>query len=81
MSKIILSGAKLKCGEGLAPSSLTVIPKQIDGDDKPVATVQDYKPFVNIAALANVSTGTGEIVVVRPDGCCGLKVVGQIRLR
>jgi len=22
----------------------------------------------------------GEVVVVRPDGCCGLRVVGRIRI-
>jgi phosphohistidine phosphatase SixA len=35
---------------------------------------------VNIAALTKLSIGTGEVVVVRPDGCCGLKVVGRIRV-
>ena len=35
---------------------------------------------VNIAALTKLSVGTGEVVVVRPDGCCGLKVVGRIRI-
>ncbi len=48
---------------------------------KPKATVVMVTHNVNIAALTNVAAGTGEIVVVRPDGCCGLKVVGQIRLR
>lgn len=33
---------------------------------------------VNIAALTKLSVATGEIVVVRPDGCCGLKVVGRL---
>ena len=36
---------------------------------------------VNIASLTKLSVGTGEIVVVRPDGCCGLRVVGRIRIR
>jgi hypothetical protein len=35
---------------------------------------------VNIAALTGQAVGTGEIVVVRPDGCCGLKLVGRIRV-
>ena len=33
---------------------------------------------VNIAALTRLSVATGEIVVVRPDGCCGLKTLGRI---
>jgi broad specificity phosphatase PhoE len=33
---------------------------------------------VNIAALTKLSVATGEIVVVRPDGCCGLRPLGRI---
>ena len=36
---------------------------------------------VNIAALTKLSVGTGEIVVVRAEGCCGLKVIGRIAIR
>ena len=35
---------------------------------------------VNIAALTRLSVATGEIVVVRPDGCCGLRTVGRLKL-
>ena len=35
---------------------------------------------VNIAALTRLSVATAEIVVVRPDGCCGLRTVGRIKL-
>jgi hypothetical protein len=35
---------------------------------------------VNIAALTKLTVGAGEIVVVRPDGCCGSRVVGRIRI-
>jgi hypothetical protein len=33
---------------------------------------------VNIAALTGLSVATGEIVVVRPDGCCGLRVIERL---
>jgi len=33
---------------------------------------------VNIAALTRLSVATGEIVVVRPDGCCSLRTLGRI---
>jgi broad specificity phosphatase PhoE len=33
---------------------------------------------VNIAALTKLSVAAGEIVVVRPDGCCGLRTLGRI---
>ena len=35
---------------------------------------------VNIAALTRLSIAQAEMVVVRPDGCCGLKVVGRLRV-
>ncbi|MGE0358079.1 MAG: histidine phosphatase family protein [Burkholderiales bacterium] len=47
---------------------------------RPAGTVVMVTHNVNIAALTKLSVGTGEIVVVRPDGCCGLKVVGRIRI-
>ena len=33
---------------------------------------------VNIASLTKLSIAPGEIVVVRPDGCCGLRVSGRL---
>ena len=35
---------------------------------------------VNIASLTKLSVAPAEIVVVRPDGCCGLRVAGRLRL-
>lgn len=35
---------------------------------------------VNIASLTKLSIAPGEMVVVRPDGCCGLRVVGRLLL-
>ncbi|HEX4942827.1 MAG TPA: histidine phosphatase family protein [Usitatibacteraceae bacterium] len=48
---------------------------------KPKGTIVMVTHNVNIAALTGLSVGTGEIVVLRPDGCCGLKVVGRIAIR
>ena len=47
---------------------------------RPKGTVVMVTHNVNIAALNRLSVGTGEVVVVRPDGCCGMRVVGQIRI-
>ncbi len=47
---------------------------------RPKGTVVMVTHNVNIAALTGISPGTGEVVVVRPDGCCGLRVVGRIRI-
>jgi phosphohistidine phosphatase SixA len=35
---------------------------------------------VNITALVNVFTEQSEIVVVKPDGCCGTRVYGTLKL-
>jgi broad specificity phosphatase PhoE len=35
---------------------------------------------VNIAALTKLSVAPAEIVVVRPDGCCGLRTLGRLKL-
>ena len=35
---------------------------------------------VNIAALTKLSVETGEIVVVRPDGCCGVRRVERLKI-
>jgi phosphohistidine phosphatase SixA len=45
---------------------------------KPAGSVVMVTHNVNIAALTRLSVATGEIVVVRPDGCCGLRVLGRI---
>ena len=47
---------------------------------RPKGTVVMVTHHVNIEALTKHAVGTGEIVVVRPDGCCGLRVVGRIRI-
>ncbi len=48
---------------------------------RPKGTVVMVTHHVNVQALTGQAVGPGEIVVVRPDGCCGLKVVGRIALR
>lgn len=47
---------------------------------KPKGTIVMVTHNVNIAALTGIAAGTGEVVVVRPDGCCGLKVMGRIAI-
>jgi phosphohistidine phosphatase SixA len=47
---------------------------------KPKGTIVMVTHNVNIQALTQLGVGQGEIVVARPDGCCGLKVVGRIAL-
>lgn len=47
---------------------------------KPAGNVVMVTHNVNIAALTRQSVATGEIVVVRPDGCCGMRMVERLKL-
>jgi len=50
MPKLVAHGAKLKCSEGLMPSTLSVLPLlQADGGGVPAATVMDQVPMLHIA--------------------------------
>jgi hypothetical protein len=50
MSKLVVNGAQLECSQGMAPSSLTVLPAVgAATDDKPAATIMDNVPVVNVA--------------------------------
>jgi len=52
VAKLVFHGAMLRCSEGLAPGSLVVLPANMtNGEDKPVATVMDHLPMVNIQAF------------------------------
>ncbi len=53
MPKLVVHGAMLKCSQGMAPSSLGVLPANlVEGDMMPMATVMDHQPFVNVAPFA-----------------------------
>ena len=47
---------------------------------KPAGNVAMVTHNVNIAALTKLSVETSEIVVVKPDGCCALRVAGRLRV-
>ena len=50
------------------------------GVKKPKGNIVMVTHNVNIASLTRLSIAPGEMVVVRPDGCCGLRVVGRLLL-
>jgi Domain of unknown function (DUF4280) len=51
--KLVLSGAMLQCNQGMAPSTLNVLPTNLAfGVEEPVATVMDHLPMVNVAPFA-----------------------------
>ena len=45
---------------------------------KPRGNIVMVTHNVNIAALTKLSVAPAELVVVQPDGCCGLKVAGRL---
>jgi broad specificity phosphatase PhoE len=47
---------------------------------KPGGNVVMVTHNVNIASLTRLSVATGEMAIVRPDGCCGLRVLGRLTL-
>lgn len=49
-------------------------------DRKPAGNVVMVTHGVNIAALTKRSPAPGDIVVLRPDGCCGFKVAGTLEM-
>jgi hypothetical protein len=50
MPKLVVNGALLSCNQGMAPSSLTVLPVNgSDGDQQPAATILDQVPMLNVA--------------------------------
>lgn len=52
MTKPVTMGASMICTQGLAPSSLGVMPiNRVMVDGKPVATVKDHIPMVNIPSF------------------------------
>jgi phosphohistidine phosphatase SixA len=46
---------------------------------KPGGNVAMVTHNVNIAALTKLSVAPGEMVVVRPDGCCALRTLGRLK--
>ncbi len=49
MAMLVVKSAQLRCSQGTAPSSLTVVRPQVTCQDKDVAIVADCAPNTNIA--------------------------------
>ncbi len=49
MPQLVTMGAILKCSFGVAPSTLAILPlSMVNAGKKPVATIKDFAPVVNI---------------------------------
>src|SRR6202171_166678 len=49
------------------------------GNAKPRGNIVMVSHNVNIGALARLSVQPGDIVVVKPEGCCGMRVLGTLQ--
>ena len=73
MSKLVIHGAMLKCSQGLAPSSLSVLPVNgSSADEKPAATVMDKVPMVNIAPFGMCRTQANPQVAAATAAAMGV---------
>ncbi len=72
MSKVVVYGAKLKCSEGTAPSSLTVPSKSTSSDDLLNATVMDHVPMTNIAPCGMCKTLANPMVASATSAANGV---------
>ncbi len=73
MAKLVVNGAKLKCDQGMAPGSLTVLPLSPAGvDNQPAATVMDMVPMVNIAAFGMCQTQANPQVAAATAAAMGV---------
>ncbi len=73
MPKLVVNGAKLKCSEGLAPTTLTVLPLNMaDGGVVPAATVNDFVPMLNISPFGMCKTQANPQVAAATAAAMGV---------
>ena len=73
----VVHGAPLLCTFGLAPSTLSVIPdKKVMAENKPVATIMDNKPFVNIAPFGLCNSLANPITASQTSAALGVLTPG-----
>jgi len=73
MPKLVVTGAKLKCSKGLAPSTLTVLPTNMaNGGVVPAATVMDNIPMLNIAPFGMCKTQANPQVAAATSAAMGV---------
>ena len=69
----VVNGAKLMCSFGSSPSTLTVLPaNRTNVQNQPEATIQDYKPMVNIMPFGMCSTPSNPQVAAATTAALGV---------
>ncbi len=73
----VLAGAQIMCSFGLAPSSLMVLPdKRVLAENRPVATILDNKPFVNILPFGLCTSLANPITAAQTAAALGVLTPG-----
>src|SRR3954465_451113 len=73
MPNAAVNGAQLKCSQGTAPASLTVLPANgTSGDEQAAATVNDFIPMTNIAPFGMCQTQANPQVAAATSAAQGV---------
>jgi hypothetical protein len=74
MALPVVSTASLMCPFGLAPSTLVVIPQgpPVMMENKPAATIMDFKPFANIPPFGVCTSLTNPTVAAATAAALGV---------
>lgn len=77
MGQPVAMGATLMCSMGMAPGTLTVLPMNlVNGENKPLATIMDNKPFLNIAPFGLCNSLANPITAAQTAAALGVLTPG-----
>lgn len=77
MGQPVVTGAATMCTFGLAPGTLNVLPdKRVMFENKPVATIMDNKPFVNITPFGLCNSLANPITAAQTSAALGVLTPG-----
>jgi hypothetical protein len=73
----VVSGASMMCSFGAAPSTLTVLPaNRVTAENKPMANINDSKPFANIAPFGVCMSLANPITAAQTSAALGVLTPG-----
>ncbi|MEE1927558.1 DUF4280 domain-containing protein [Streptomyces sp. TRM 70351] len=72
MGTLVVAGAVLRCSLGLTPAALVVPPRNVTASGRPVATVQDMRPVVNLASFGLCTSPANPAVATATAAAAGV---------
>ena len=76
MGMPVVSGAQMTCTMGVSPSTLVIIPRGSTVENRPVATVMDHRPYVNILPFGLCASLTNPITAAQTSAALGVLTPG-----